>query len=63
MRVVVDRARCTGLGNCEAVAPDHFAVDDDGVLELLRDDVDRSDPALVRRAVAGCPMAALALVD
>lgn len=63
MRIVVDRTRCTALGNCEAVAPEYFAVDDDGVLELLRDDVDETDLAVVRRAVAGCPMAALALAD
>ena len=63
MRIVVDRTRCTGLGNCEAVSPDHFAVDDDGVLELVRDDVDQPELAVVRRAVAGCPTAALSLSD
>jgi len=30
VRIVVDRDRCTGLGMCEAEAPDLFEVQDDG---------------------------------
>src|SRR4030088_2666238 len=33
MRIVVDRDRCTGLGMCEAEAPDLFEVQDDGTLK------------------------------
>ena len=59
MKIVVDRDKCTGLGNCEALAPNYFEVDEDGSLELLRENLDPADLALVERAVAGCPMAAL----
>ena len=37
MKVGVDRDRCVGSGTCEALAPDVFEVDDDGVLTLLRE--------------------------
>lgn len=61
MKVEVDRTRCTALGNCEAVAPDYFEVDDDGTMQLLRDRVDGADLPLVRRSVKNCPNAALSL--
>src|SRR5258708_415346 len=37
MRIVVDRDKCTGLGMCEAEAPDLFEVQDDGSLLVLLD--------------------------
>ncbi|RFA10376.1 ferredoxin [Subtercola boreus] len=59
MKIIVDRDRCTGLGNCEALAAEYFEVDEDGSLTVLREDIDAADLGLVERAVAGCPMAAL----
>jgi ferredoxin len=35
MRIVVDHDRCTGLGMCEAEAPELFEVQDDGSLSVL----------------------------
>jgi len=63
MRIAVDRSRCTGLGLCEAQAPDLFDVQDDGSL-LVRDE----HPGEERRtdlmsAVAGCPTQALSIID
>ena len=63
MRIEVDRARCTGLGICESLAAEYFEVDDDGVLVLLKDDVDGADLRSVREAVRGCPTEALRLVE
>jgi ferredoxin len=59
LKVVVDFARCTGLGICESVAPEFFEVNDEGALELLKEDI--TDDALqsVEEAVAGCPTEAL----
>jgi ferredoxin len=59
MRIIVDRDKCTALGNCEAIAPAYFEVGEDGSLEILRDDIVPADLAAVERAVAGCPMSAL----
>jgi ferredoxin len=63
MRIVVDQARCTSLGICESLAPDFFEVDDEGVLQVLRSDVPADQQALVEQAVAGCPTAALSVMD
>lgn len=59
MKILVDRDKCTALGNCEALAPAYFEVDEDGSLSILREDIDPADMAAVERAVAGCPMSAL----
>ncbi|MDV6230600.1 PEP/pyruvate-binding domain-containing protein [Rhodococcus cercidiphylli] len=61
MKVVVDRTKCTALGNCEAIAPDFFEVDDDGDLTLLREDVTEAERTDVEAAIAACPTAALHL--
>lgn len=61
MKVVVDHAKCTGLGICESIAPDVFEVDDAGDLVLLREDVGDDELQLVEDAVAGCPTEALRL--
>ena len=62
-RVEVDRERCVGSGTCEALAPDVFEVDDDGVLAVLVPDPDGEQLAAVRDAVQACPTRALTLVD
>ena len=61
MKVGVDRDRCVGSGTCEALAPDVFEVDDDGVLTVLRDEPAEGEQADVRDAVTACPTRALTL--
>jgi ferredoxin len=63
MKVTVDRARCTGLGICEAMAPEVFEVDENGDLVLLTDVVDDAGLDDVRSAVEGCPTEALRLIE
>jgi len=59
MKVIVDYARCTGLGICESMAPDIFEVNDDGALVLLKEDITDEELQSVEEAVAGCPTEAL----
>ena len=59
-RVEVDRDRCVGSGTCEMLAPDVFEVGDDGIVTVLRPDLD-GEP--VRDAVQQCPTQALRLAD
>lgn len=61
MKIIVDRAKCTGLGICESLAPDVFEVDDAGELVLLTETVGEDGLADVEAAVAGCPTEALRL--
>jgi ferredoxin len=62
-RVAVDRDLCVGSGACEALAPDVFEVDDDGVLVVHREEPAAEELPSVREAVQACPIRALALVD
>lgn len=62
-RIEVDRDRCVGSGTCEALAPAVFAVDDDGVLAVLRPEPGDADLPDVRDAVTACPTRALSLAD
>jgi len=64
VRVKHDAKRCQSLGVCESLAPTHFAMNDDGELELLHDgEVTTADLERVHAAVEGCPNLALKLVD
>lgn len=63
MRIEVDRHRCEGFGMCEEVAPDLYALDDDGNLQVHEGDL---APGVEARAASGarvCPVAALKLVS
>lgn len=62
MHIVCDMARCTGLGLCESIAPDHFEVQDDGSLTVLRAEVDAAERPTLEEAVRSCPTEALSLV-
>lgn len=63
MRIVVDFVKCTGLGMCEAEAPELFEVQEDGSLEVLTDQPTAEQLAAVRAAVNSCPTEALTLVE
>ncbi|HUZ15994.1 MAG TPA: ferredoxin [Gaiellaceae bacterium] len=58
-RVSIDRSLCNGYGVCEALAPDVFALDKDGLAELLQG---VSEDEAVREACDNCPMGAISLV-
>ncbi|MGY1805702.1 ferredoxin [Blastococcus sp. SYSU D00922] len=62
-RVEVDRERCVGSGTCEALAPDVFEVDDDGVLVVHRPQPSDDELNDVEDAVQACPTRALSLAE
>ena len=62
-RIVVDRARCEGLGMCEAMAHEFFEVGDDGTVTVLDETPAGEDFLDVKAAVESCPVSALILVD
>jgi ferredoxin len=63
MRIVVDRDKCTGLGMCEAEAPDLFEVQDDGSLLVLIEKPEEDRRAALEIAVQSCPTEALSIVE
>jgi ferredoxin len=58
-RIVVDRERCIGSGNCCFYAPNTFELDDE--LKSVVVDPEGDDPADVRAAVEGCPVNAISI--
>jgi ferredoxin len=63
MKVVADRELCIQAGNCVMVAGEVFDQDDDGIVEILREDVTDDELERVREAVRLCPASALRLED
>lgn len=63
MKVKVDFDLCESNGVCEAMAPDIFELDDDDNLQILTDEVTDENRDRVNQAVAGCPKAAISVVE
>ncbi len=63
MRILLDQAKCSSLGMCEAVAPEFFEVGDDGALAVLQPEAPEDQRLLLEDAVAACPTGALSLAE
>lgn len=63
MRIEADRDLCISAGNCVMSAPAVFDQDDDGIVEVLVDEVPEGEVPHVRDAVKLCPAEALRLSD
>lgn len=62
MDVHVDLGLCQGYGNCVTTAPEFFDLDDAGQVLVLKDvAATEEEQALVREAMAVCPMSAISL--
>nr|WSZ95509.1 ferredoxin [Streptomyces sp. NBC_00857] len=63
-RIVADRERCVGAGQCVLTAPELFdQSEDDGMVVVLADEVGADDLDKVRETVHICPSGALALKE
>mgnify|MGYP003583155748 CR=1 FL=1 len=62
-RIASDTHVCQGYANCLVTAPDYFDLDDDGKVVILEDRPSDGDEAVVREAVASCPVRALKLLE
>jgi ferredoxin len=63
VRVHADRELCIQAGNCVMVAGEVFDQDDDGIVEILHEDVTGDEADRAREAVRLCPATALSLED
>ncbi len=63
MRLEVDYNRCTGLGVCEAIAPEVFAIDDYGTMRIAETCPTDRLRALLDDAVSSCPTEAISIVE
>ena len=62
-KIKVDFDLCESNAMCEALAPDHFQVDDDDFLQIIDEKVTDENEALIEQAVASCPKSAISIVD
>ena len=62
-KVSVDWDLCESNGICEAMAPDVFELDDEDLLQIEDPTVTAENRERVGRAVAGCPRAAISIVE
>jgi ferredoxin len=60
-RIVVDRDRCIGSGNCSFYAPNTFDLDDE--LKSVVVDPEGDDDGDLRAAVEGCPTNAIRIEE
>lgn len=59
MKVVVNRDNCIGCGACEALCPEVFQIDDEGLSTVICENFSNADEAKVTEAVEGCPTSAI----
>jgi ferredoxin len=60
-RILIDRDRCIGSGNCCFFAPGTFDLDEE--LKSVVVDPGGDDPRDVSAAVDGCPVDAISIVE
>jgi ferredoxin len=65
MKYLVDEALCAGHGQCAAVAPDVYELDDDGLNATFGAmvDVAMADEEAARSGASSCPEQAIRLTD
>lgn len=63
MRIKADVGKCQGYGNCVDLAPDHFDLDDDGLVVVLQDEVSEPERETAGAAIRSCPVQAIWLAD
>lgn len=61
--VKADLTLCQGYANCVVDAPDVFDIGDEGVVVILRANIDESERERVTAAARTCPVSALSVED
>ena len=59
MKVVVNRDNCIGCGACQAIAPNIFEIDDEGLSVIKVKEVPASDAEDFNDALESCPTGAI----
>lgn len=61
-KIVVNQDLCIGCGSCEAIAPDHFEVKDDGKSHVKKQ-YTPEDEDTIKEAIDNCPVKAIELIE
>ena len=63
MRIIVDRELCEANAVCTRIAPAFFRINDQDQLEIVHEQPDTTQRAIVEKAVRMCPRGALSLKE
>jgi ferredoxin len=63
LRVVIDKAKCIGAGQCVLTEPRIFDQDPSGIVELRAEVPPRELEAHARHAAFLCPSSAISIID
>jgi ferredoxin len=63
MKPGIDRKLCESNAICVALAPEVFDLDEGGIAVTVVDELDPSQEEFTRMAIAGCPRAAVFIVE
>jgi ferredoxin len=61
MKVIVDRGLCEGIGNCVAIAPGVFSLDNQN--KAVAKQIESVSLEKIREAAESCPLDAIVLQD
>ncbi|MDO4963036.1 MAG: ferredoxin [bacterium] len=59
MKLKVEKDRCIGCGACQAVCPEVFEIEDDGLAGVIVDEVKEDNLEDAIDAKEGCPTSAI----
>lgn len=59
MKAKVIRENCIGCGACQAIAPNIFEIDDEGICKVLTETVSENDEEDFNDAKDSCPTGAI----
>lgn len=63
MKIKVDNDLCIGCGACQAICPDVFEFNDEGMMQATDNDIDKENKDDVIDAIEGCPVSAIKEID
>jgi ferredoxin len=63
MKVLADRSKCQGYGNCVIAEPRVFDLDEDGLVKIVLEAPPEELREQVKHAVRDCPTRALTLEE
>ncbi len=63
MKLEVDKDVCIGCGACQAICPEVFEIDDDGLAKVISDNVPKDKIEDATDAKEGCPVSAISDVE
>lgn len=63
MKLKVDKDLCIGCGACQAICPEVFEIEDDGLASVMAEDITKEVEEDAIDAKEGCPTSAIEEVE